>query len=60
MIAPESDSEPEGLAERPAGIVTRGLAAIVDLLWVTLDRRRRTLQDIVFSMRVVYSRPAAR
>jgi uncharacterized RDD family membrane protein YckC len=29
----------------------------VGLLWVVIDRRRRSLQDIVFRTRVVYSRP---
>ena len=32
----------------------------VGLLWVVIDSRRRSLQDIVFRTRVVYSRPAAR
>ena len=31
----------------------------VGLLWVVMDPRRRSLQDIVFRTRVVYSRPAA-
>lgn len=31
----------------------------IGLLWVVVDRRRRSLQDIVFRTRVVYSRPAA-
>jgi len=29
----------------------------VGLLWVVVDRRRRSLQDIVFRTRVIYSRP---
>jgi uncharacterized RDD family membrane protein YckC len=29
----------------------------VGLLWVALDRNRRSLQDIVFRTRVVYNRP---
>lgn len=31
----------------------------IGLLWVAVDRRRRSLQDIVFRTRVVYSRPLA-
>ena len=31
----------------------------IGLLWVVIDRKRRSLQDIVFRTRVVYSRPAA-
>ena len=31
----------------------------IGLLWVVIDRQRRSLQDIVFRTRVVYSRPAA-
>jgi uncharacterized RDD family membrane protein YckC len=31
----------------------------IGLLWVVIDRRRQSLQDIVFRTRVVYSRPAA-
>jgi uncharacterized RDD family membrane protein YckC len=30
----------------------------IGLLWVVIDRRRQSLQDIVFRTRVVYSRPA--
>ena len=30
----------------------------IGLLWVVVDRKRRSLQDIVFRTRVVYSRPA--
>lgn len=30
----------------------------IGLLWVVIDRQRRSLQDIVFRTRVVYSRPA--
>lgn len=29
----------------------------VGLLWVAVDRRRRSLQDIMFGSRVVYARP---
>lgn len=29
----------------------------IGLLWVVIDRRRRSLQDIVFRTRVIYSRP---
>ena len=29
----------------------------VGLLWVVVDRRRRSLQDIVFGSRVLYARP---
>jgi hypothetical protein len=35
-----------------AGAVTMGL-------WVVLDRQRRSLQDIIFRTRVIYSRPLA-
>ena len=31
----------------------------IGLLWVVVDRRRRSLQDIVFRTSVVYSRPVA-
>jgi uncharacterized RDD family membrane protein YckC len=31
----------------------------IGLLWVVIDRQRRSLQDIVFRTRVVYSRPPA-
>jgi uncharacterized RDD family membrane protein YckC len=31
----------------------------IGLLWVVIDRRRRSLQDVVFRTRVVYSRPPA-
>ena len=31
----------------------------IGLLWIVIDRRRRSLQDIVFRTQVVYSRPAA-
>ena len=31
----------------------------IGLLWVMIDSRRRSLQDIVFRTRVVYSRPSA-
>ena len=30
----------------------------IGLLWVVIDRERRSLQDIVFRTRVLYSRPA--
>jgi uncharacterized RDD family membrane protein YckC len=29
----------------------------IGLLWIVIDRQRRSLQDIVFRTRVVYSRP---
>ena len=32
----------------------------IGLLWVVVDRRRKSLQDIVFRTHVVYSRPLAR
>jgi uncharacterized RDD family membrane protein YckC len=32
----------------------------IGLLWVVVDRRRRSLQDIAFRTHVVYSRPLAR
>ena len=31
----------------------------IGLLWVVVDSQRRSLQDIVFRTRVVYSRPTA-
>jgi uncharacterized RDD family membrane protein YckC len=31
----------------------------IGLLWVIVDRRRRSLQDIAFRTRVIYSRPLA-
>jgi uncharacterized RDD family membrane protein YckC len=40
----------------------RAIACVVfpiGLLWVVIDRQRRSLQDIVFRTRVVYSRPPA-
>lgn len=29
----------------------------IGLLWVVVDRRRRSLQDVVFGSRVIYARP---
>jgi uncharacterized RDD family membrane protein YckC len=46
----------------PLVALLRAIACVVfpiGLLWVVIDRRRRSLQDIVFRTRVVYSRPAA-
>lgn len=43
----------------PVGLL-RAIGCVVfpiGLLWVVIDRRRRSLQDIVFRTRVVYSRP---
>ncbi len=45
----------------PVGFL-RAVACVlfpVGLLWVIVDRHRRSLQDIVFRTRVVYSRPSA-
>jgi uncharacterized RDD family membrane protein YckC len=45
----------------PVGFL-RAIACVVfpiGLLWVVIDRQRRSLQDIVFRTRVVYSRPPA-
>jgi uncharacterized RDD family membrane protein YckC len=42
--------------------VLRAIGCVVfpiGLLWVMIDRRRRSWQDIVFRTRVVYSRPPA-
>ncbi len=42
----------------PAVALLRAVACVVfpaGLLWVAVDRRRRSLQDIVFGSRVVYS-----
>ncbi|MGB0435830.1 MAG: RDD family protein [Mycobacterium sp.] len=44
---------------RPAIALLRGAACVffpVGLAWVAVDRRRRSLQDIVFGSRVVYVR----
>jgi uncharacterized RDD family membrane protein YckC len=49
-----------------AGAVTMGLRVIdcvlfpIGLLWIVIDRQRRSLQDIVFRTRVVYSQASAR
>jgi uncharacterized RDD family membrane protein YckC len=43
----------------PVGLL-RAISCVVfpiGLLWVVVDRRRRSLQDIVFRTRVIYSRP---
>ena len=45
----------------PVGLL-RAIACVlfpIGLLWVVIDPQRRSLQDIVFRTRVVYSRPAA-
>lgn len=45
----------------PVVALLRGAACVifpVGLVWVALDRRRRSLQDILFGSRVVYVRPA--
>jgi uncharacterized RDD family membrane protein YckC len=45
----------------PVGLL-RAIGCVVfpiGLLWVVVDRQRRSLQDIVFRTRVVYSRPPA-
>lgn len=47
---------------RPSPLVAllRAIACVlipVGVLWVAVDRRRRSLQDIVFGTRVVYARP---
>jgi uncharacterized RDD family membrane protein YckC len=45
----------------PVGLL-RAIGCVVfpiGLLWVVIDRQRRSLQDIVFRTRVVYSRPPA-
>jgi uncharacterized RDD family membrane protein YckC len=42
--------------------VLRGVGCVffpIGLLWVVIDSRRRSLQDIVLRTRVVYSRPSA-
>jgi uncharacterized RDD family membrane protein YckC len=44
----------------PAVALLRAVACVllpVGLLWVAVDRRRRSLQDIVFGTRVSYARP---
>jgi hypothetical protein len=45
----------------PVGLL-RAIGCVVfpiGLLWAVIDRRRRSLQDIVFRTRVIYSRPPA-
>jgi uncharacterized RDD family membrane protein YckC len=45
---------------RPAIALLRAIACVVlpiGLFWAALDRERRSLQDIVFGSRVIYSRP---
>jgi uncharacterized RDD family membrane protein YckC len=45
----------------PIGLL-RAIACVlfpIGLLWVVIDQQRRSLQDIVFRTRVVYSRPVA-
>jgi uncharacterized RDD family membrane protein YckC len=45
----------------PVGLL-RAIACVlfpIGLLWAVVDRQRRSLQDIVFRTRVVYSGPAA-
>jgi uncharacterized RDD family membrane protein YckC len=47
---------------RPLVASLRAVSCVVfpiGLVWVAIDRRRRSLQDIVFGSRVVYSRPSA-
>lgn len=47
---------------RPLIALLRAIGCVLfplGLLWVIIDRRRQSLQDIVFRTRVVYSRPAA-
>jgi hypothetical protein len=42
-------------------VCTRGTATQrvpIGLLWVVVDRQRRSLQDIVFRTRVIYSKGA--
>ena len=44
----------------PAIALLRAIACVflpVGLCWVAIDSRRRSLQDIVFGSRVIYSRP---
>ncbi|MGD9619117.1 MAG: RDD family protein [Mycolicibacterium sp.] len=46
---------------KPAVALLRGAACVIvplGLVWVALDRDRRSLQDIVFGSRVVYVRPS--
>ena len=45
---------------RPAVALLRAVTCVVfpvGLVWVALDRQRRSLQDIVFGSRVIYVRP---
>jgi uncharacterized RDD family membrane protein YckC len=47
---------------RPLVALLRAVSCVVfpiGLVWVAIDRQRRSLQDIVFRSRVVYSRPSA-
>jgi uncharacterized RDD family membrane protein YckC len=45
----------------PVGLLRASACVVfpIGLLWVVIDRQRRSLQDIVFRTRVVYSRPTA-
>jgi uncharacterized RDD family membrane protein YckC len=47
---------------QPVVALLRAIACVVfpiGLVWVAVDRQRRSLHDIVFGTRVIYSRPAA-
>ncbi|MDC8972314.1 RDD family protein [Mycobacterium marinum] len=47
---------------RPLVATLRAISCVlfpVGLIWVAIDRQRRSLQDIAFRSRVVYSRPHA-
>jgi uncharacterized RDD family membrane protein YckC len=47
----------------PLVALGRAIACVVfpiGLAWVAVDRQRRSLQDIVFRTRVIYSRPSGR
>jgi hypothetical protein len=47
----------------PLVALPRAIACVVfpiGLVWVAVDRQRRSLQDIVFRTRVIYSRPSRR
>jgi uncharacterized RDD family membrane protein YckC len=56
----------QGRQNRPLRIAVAALRALacvlfpVGLLWVAVDRQRRSVQDILLGSRVIYDRPSAR
>jgi uncharacterized RDD family membrane protein YckC len=46
----------------PVVALLRAVACVVfpiGLLWVAVDKQRRSLQDLLFGSRVIYARPSA-